>query len=650
VRPLIITLLLLALTVRAADWQPLFDGKSLAGWTPTKFGGAGEIEVKDGVIVLNQGILTGVNYTNPVPTVDYEVELEARRVLGIDFFCGLTFPVRDSHATLIVGGWGGAVVGISSLNNQNASENETTQYRNFKQDQWYRIRLAVTATNLSAWIDDEKLIDANIKGVEVGVRAGEIELSKPFGLATWSTSAEYRNLRLRPLGATPIKAPKPAGSVSTNAIKLPDSLVGDLRRIIAAATNSGVGFLRLAELCDTFGSRPSGSTNLAGAAAWVLEKLKLDGLENVRGEPVKVRRWHRGEEVAELISPRAERLPVLGLGGTVATPPEGITAPVLVVTSFADLTNRAAEAKGRIVVFNAPFNGYNESVRYRWSGAVEAAKAGAVASIIRSVTPMSLRTPHTGMMTYENAPTKIPHAALAPEDTERLARMQARGVTPVLRLKLSASYGEEVTDHNLVAEWRGREKPDEIVVVGGHFDSWDVGQGALDDGGGCVAAWEALRLLRELNLRPRRTVRLVLWTNEEFGLGGAKAYREAHRDELAKHIAGIESDNGTFEPAGFGFTGSERAGEVIRGILGVLDEAFLAGKFTLGGADADLTPLIEEGVPALGLRLKPNNYFWFHHSDADTVDKVDPRALRKCTAMLAVMAYALAELPEPLPR
>lgn len=646
--------LLLCLTALAADWQPMFDGKTLAGWEITRFGGHGEIEVNGGALVLNQGILTGITYTNPVPTVDYEVELEARRVLGIDFFCGLTFPVKDSHATLVVGGWGGAVVGISSLDGMNASENETTVYRNFERGRWYRIRLAVAATNLSVWIDDERLINVDTTGKDISLRAGEIELSKPLGIATWSTTAELRNLRWRKLEAgqpaTRQEAAATAPPTPTSAVPVDDILRARLGTLIGAATNSTVAFVRLAELCDRFGARPSGSTNLVGAVDWILARMREDGFDNVRGEPVTVRPWRRGEESAELLTPTAGRLPILGLGGSVATPPEGLAAPVLVVTNFIELTNRAAEARGRIVVFNAPFTRYNETVRYRWSGAAEAAKAGAVASLIRSATPFSLRTPHTGMMRYADGTPRIPHAALAPEDADRLARWQARGVTPQLRLKLSGRMGDAMTDHNVVAELRGRELPDEIIVVGGHLDSWDVGQGALDDAGGCLAAWEAVRLMKTLGLRPRRTVRVVLWTNEEAGLGGAKAYRDAHRDELARHVAALESDNGTFAPAGFGFTGSERGGAVIRGVLAVLGEALDAGQFTLGGGDADLTPLLAEGVPCLGLRLKPNDYFWFHHTEADTVDKLAPADLGRCTAMLAAMAYVLAERDEPLPR
>jgi carboxypeptidase Q len=432
--------------------------------------------------------------------------------------------------------------------------------------------------------------------------------------------------------------------------QLPDELIRSLDRLVSAATNSAVGYRRLAQLCDTFGPRLSGSTNLEAAIDWTLDQLRQDGFENVRGEPVRVPHWVRGAESAAIRHPRTEPLPVLGLGGTIATPPEGITAPVLVVSSYAELAERREEARGRIVVFNAPFTDYGSTVRFRWSGAIEAAKAGAVASLIRSVTPYSLRTPHTGVMTYQDGVPKIPHAALAPEDTERLARWQQAGITPVVHLALGAQTHPDARSRNVVAELRGREVPDEIVVIGGHFDSWDVGQGAQDDGGGCVAAWEAVRLMRELGMRPRRTVRVVLWTNEENGGAGAKAYRDAHRDELGRHVAALESDSGTFTPAGFGFTGSEKAWPWMRAVAAYLGGRLDAGELKPGAGEADLMPLMAEGVPCLGLRLQPNRYFWFHHSDADTVDKVAPADLQRCTAALAVMAFALAERETPLPR
>jgi len=627
----------------SAEWQPLFDGKSLAGWVVTPFAGAGEITARDGVLVLNQGILTGIHRTNPPARVDYEVSLEARRVLGNDFFCGLTFPVLDSHATLIVGGWGGAVVGISSLDDQDASQNETTQYRSFQKDRWYTLRLAVTATHLSVWIDDDRVIHTATVGKKVSLRSGDIELSAPFGLATWSTAAEYRNIRWRPLN----DEPKPEAST---AFVLPDrfSLAAD--RIVAQATNSHRAWERLAELCDRFGPRYSGSTNLEVAIDWILGQMRADGLESVRGEPVAVTHWVRGQESLELVEPGTEKLPMLGLGGSVGTPPEGITSQVLVVTNFQELTARAEEARGRIVVFNAPFNGYGDTVRYRWAGASAAAQVGARASLVRAVGDFGLRTPHTGAMKYEDSIPKIPHASLSAEDAGRLLRWQQRGVTPVVRLNMEAKSLPPATSRNVISEIRGTSSPHEIIVIGGHVDSWDVGRGALDDGGGCLAAWEALRILRDLGLRPRRTIRCVLWTDEENGVIGGKEYRNAHRAELGNHVIAVESDNGAFDPTGFGFTGSDRAMAILRSIGGLTGPRLGAGKIVAGGADADTAPLLEEGVPVAALRVKGERYFWYHHTEADTPDKVDPDSLNRCAAALAILAYTVADLDETLPR
>ena len=645
-RTLLLLSLIAWLPLRAADWQSLFDGQSLAGWRIAEFAGHGDVEVAGGVVVLNQGTLTGINYTNPTPTVDYEVEWEARRTQGLDFFSGLTFPVKDTFATLICGGWGGAVVGISSINGNDASRNETTSYHRFKKDQWYRFRLAVTATNLGAWIDGERVVNADITGKTITLRSGEIELSKPFGFATWSTTAELRGIRLRKLEA----APKAGAAAEASAYRLPDTIVTAAGRLITAATNSDFAYRRLAELCDTFGPRFTGSTNLEAAIDWILAQMRADGFDTVRGEPVMVPRWVRGSESVELLKPRREPLPMLGLGGSIGTPWGGITAPVFVVHSVSELTNHAREAAGKIVVFDVPYTDYGETVAIRVNGAVHAAKVGAKASLIRSITPFALRTPHTGVMAYETNVTKIPHAALAPEDTARFARWQERGITPVVRLKMSAKTLKDVPSRNVVAELRGREKPDEVIVIGGHVDSWDVGQGAQDDGGGCLAAWEAVRLMKQLGLRPRRTVRVVLWTNEETGGAGAKAYHKAHLAEMPKHVAALETDIGTFAPEGFGFTGSTKANEIIRAIGGLLGQRLQAGKIVLGAGAADVAPLLQEGVPSLGMRVDRTRYFWYHHTAADTVDKVDPYDLGRCTATLAVMVYALAELEEPLPR
>jgi len=420
-------------------------------------------------------------------------------------------------------------------------------------------------------------------------------------------------------------------------------------RFLARATHSSLAYPRLAELCDRFGARFSGTTNLEGAIDWALETLKEDGFEAVRGEPVMVPRWVRGEESLEQVSPRAVSMPVLGLGGTIPTAPEGLTAEVLVVTNFAELEARAADAAGRIVVFFPPFTAYNEIVRYRTRGAIEAARLGAAASLVRSATPFSLQTPHTGAMSYEDGVRRIPHAAITVEEGARLLRLQERGIRATARLKLGAQVLDDFQSRNVVAEWRGREKPDEVVVVGGHFDSWDVGQGALDDGGGCMAAWEAIRLLREVGYRPRRTFRLVLWTNEENGLRGAKGYVDAHRKELGKHVVAIESDWGIGPIMGFKFTGSTRAQSQLAEIMPWM-KPLGPMELRTGAGGSDLAPLLNEGVPVMDLWTDRRDYFWFHHTTADTVDKVDPVELNRCVAALGIMLYGLGEMPQPLAR
>lgn len=420
-------------------------------------------------------------------------------------------------------------------------------------------------------------------------------------------------------------------------------------RIIARALRDSAAWQRIAVLTETFGPRFSGTENLERAIDWVIAEMRRDGLANVRGEPVQVPRWVRGTESLELVQPRRRPLPMLGLGGSVGTPPEGIEAEVMVVTSFDDLRQRAAEARGKIVLFNVPFTTYGETVRYRSTGAIEAARAGAVASLVRTIAPYSMRTPHTGGMSYDSTVRRIPHAAVTLEDADMIARMVKRGERVVVRLSMSAETLPDVTSRNVIGELLGREHPDEIVVIGGHIDSWDVGRGAMDDAGGVVAAWEALRVLNALGLRPRRTIRVVGWTNEENGLRGGNGYRDAHQAALARHVLAIESDAGVFKPSGFGFTGSDSAFAIVREI-GRLLEPIGAGTITRGGGGADIGPIMARGVPGMGLVVDGTRYFWYHHSDADTVDKLDPHEVALCVATMAVMAYVVAELPEPLPR
>ena len=431
--------------------------------------------------------------------------------------------------------------------------------------------------------------------------------------------------------------------------RVPADYQPEAQRLMHAATNSLFGFTRLATMCDTFGPRFTGSKNLESAIDWCLAEMKNDGFQNVRGEEVIVPRWVRGNESVELLSPRRRKLPMLGLGGSVGTPPGGITADVLVVTGFNDLKNRVAEAKGRIVLFNVPFTEYRETVIVRTQGAVHAARAGALASLIRSVGPFSMQTPHTGGMSYADGVKKIPHAAPSLEDANMLSRMAARGEPIRVRLKMEARTLPDGISRNVIAEIPGREKPEEIVIVSGHIDSWDVGQGAMDDGGGCLAAWEAARLMFQLGLRPKRTVRVVLWTNEENGIRGAMSYAKRHEAALAKHTLAIESDSGVFQPSGFGFLGSGRGMEIIRGVGRLLDPIG-SGNIAKGCRGADVLKLVRGGVPVMHLEVDREKYFWFHHTDADTIDKLNPAEFNRCVAAMAVMAYVIADLPETLPR
>lgn len=420
-------------------------------------------------------------------------------------------------------------------------------------------------------------------------------------------------------------------------------------QLIDAAIADTVGWERLAYIVDTFGPRFSGTENLERSIDWIIEEMRRDGFDVVRGDTVMVPRWVRGEERLTFHGPHERDLALLGLGGTISTPSEGIRAQALVVSSFDELQERADEAAGKVVVFNAPFTTYGETVQYRVRGASEAAKVGAAAALVRSVTPVPRYLPHTGMMRYEEGVAQIPTAAITVEDAKWLHRMQNRGQAFELDLFLGGETLPDVPSRNIIMEIRGSELPDEIVVMGGHIDSWDVGQGAMDDAGGSVAAWQAALLMKELGLQPRRTVRVVFWTNEENGLRGAHDYRDRYFDQLDDHVLAIESDAGVFKPIGFGFTGSDEAFEVITEIGGLLDR-IEAGRITRGGGGADIYPIMAEGVPGMGLVVDGTEYFWYHHTEADTLDKLDIDEFNLCVATMAVMAYVVADMEERLPR
>ena len=443
---------------------------------------------------------------------------------------------------------------------------------------------------------------------------------------------------------TPTPTPRP--------LPQPNISIEDYRaaagRIIGAALTNKNAYNRLGYLADHIGPRLSGSQNLERAIAWAVSEMKKDGLDNVRAEKVMVPHWVRGDESLEIVSPVSTKLAMLGLGNSVGTPGEGITGEVVVVRNFDELEALGERVRGKIVVYNAPFTSYGATVSYRGSGASRAARYGAIAALVRSITPVSLQTPHTGAMIYDPNQPKIPTAAITIEGAEMFQRIQERGERVTVRLKMDARFLPDAESANVIGEIKGSEKPDEIVLISGHFDSWDVGQGANDDGGGCIIAWEAARLIKELGLKPRRTIRVVLYTNEENGGRGGVSYRDAHRSELAKHIFAIESDSGIARPEGFGLAASAppQARANLREILKLLS-GFRADRVAENGGGSDISPIMSEGVIGASLDVDGSRYFDIHHTAADTFDKIDSQELALCVATMAVVAYTVADLPQP---
>jgi carboxypeptidase Q len=449
-------------------------------------------------------------------------------------------------------------------------------------------------------------------------------------------------------GATLAGHQQPHAQGSSSANRWLDQYRDPAARLIGEAVSDTFAWRRLALLTDSIGHRLSGSPQLERAVQWAVDEMKRDGLENVHTEPVMVPKWVRGTESAEILEPARQPIVMLGLGGSIATPVDGVQGEVLVVHDFEELEAQSARARGRVVLFNVKFTNYEDTVRFRTGGPSRASRVGAVAMLIRSVGPDGLRLPHTGVLQYANDTPRIPAASIASEDADRLQRMVDRGGRVVVRLKMEAHFEADALSANVVGELRGREKPDEIVVLGGHLDSWDVGAGASDDGAGCIVTWEALRIMKKLNMRPRRTIRLVLFTNEENGGRGGQAYREQHRAELNKHVMMLESDIGVFRLTGFGYTGSSTGRQTVRAITTLLQGIGTLDVMPTGGG-ADVGPAAQEGrIPSMSLESDDSRYFNYHHTAADTVDKIDPIEMAKCAAAITVMAYVIADLPERL--
>ena len=427
-------------------------------------------------------------------------------------------------------------------------------------------------------------------------------------------------------------------------------------RLVGGALTDGVAYARVAELSDDIGPRLSGSPAAEAAVKWALQRFREDGLE-VRAEPVKVPHWVRGDERAEVLPARGRTghpLAVTALGGSPATPAGGVTADVVEVRSIAELQALGEKARGKMIFFNHSMStsggktGYGEASPLRNHGPAEAAKLGAAGALVRSLATASLRDPHTGATTFDAGAPKVPAAAVAVEDAELLHRLLQRGPVQV-RLGLGCRTLPDADSANVVADVRGREKPEEVVLLGAHLDSWDLGQGAIDDAAGVAIVMEATRLIAQLPQRPRRTVRAVLFMNEENGLAGGKAYAQAPAAEADRHVAALESDAGAGRPISVGLRAGEGAQALLAPWLQPL-EALGAVEFGGESGGADISPLAAYRVPFVGVQQDVSRYFDYHHSAADTLDKVRPGDLAQTAAAVAWVAYALAEMPESLPR
>lgn len=424
------------------------------------------------------------------------------------------------------------------------------------------------------------------------------------------------------------------------------------QRVFALALTSNASFKTLRELTEGIGHRLSGSPQAAKAVEWSKKKMEEFGFANVRLEPVLVPRWVRGPVEEGVIIPTRQKnlipVRVTALGGSVGTEREGITAEVVEVKSFEELKVLGARVKGKIVFFNRPmdrgylqtFEAYGRSVNQRGRGAVEAARYGAVAALVRSMTTRLDDFPHTGAMSYVDSVARIPAAAISTNDAEKLSTLLKNEDNLRVRLTLSCETLPDVESANVVGEIVGSEHPGEVIVVGGHLDSWDKGQGAHDDGAGCVHALEALRLIKALGLTPKRTIRAVMFMNEENGLRGGIAYAAKDRPN-ERHIAAIESDAGGLMPRGFGFGDSLTLKK-----LQPFAPAFRfigADRFTLGGGGADISELMRKRVPGIGLNVDSHRYFDYHHSDNDTIENVNERELALGSACMAILAFIIAQ-------
>src|SRR5580700_5957274 len=470
-------------------------------------------------------------------------------------------------------------------------------------------------------------------------------------------------------GQTPAQTPSPASRMAVpqpspaDEHNFPPLLLQQLSAIKATALNDDYAYRQVAHLTENIGPRPSGSPQAHAAAEYVASELRQLGLE-VRLQPVTVPHWVRGAETAALVEypgmvPGAtQKIVLTALGGSSSTPGEGLTADVLTVNTFEELQALGRDkVAGKIVLFNELFDkqkaaaglgfaAYGDAVRYRGAGPKAAAELGAVAALVRSVASADYRLPHTGF----SFPAGIPAGAVTAEDADLIVHLASQGKVR-MRLTLTPQKLPDETGYNVIADLKGSDHPEQIVIVSGHLDSWDLGTGAIDDGAGVVMAMQTAEVLQRLHLRPARTLRVIAWMDEETGGAGSKAYTAQYANDFPHYIAAIESDSGAAHPLGFEVKAATAALDQLRPVQGVLQSiGATVLEPTTFPPGADIEAMSEAGVPAFGVMQDGRTYFNYHHTAADTLDKVVPLELRENAAAMAVMAYALTNMKDPLPR
>src|SRR5437660_9817413 len=467
--------------------------------------------------------------------------------------------------------------------------------------------------------------------------------------------------------AQPEASLTPSASPSATPIVFAEQTLADLKQLQQAALTSDYAFKQVAHLANNVGPRLTGSAQAAKAVEYVAGEMKAVGCD-VQLEKVMVPHWVRGVETAELTqfpgqaAGTTQKIVLCALGGSVATPPEGINADTVCVRDFEELKSLPREkVNGKIVLFNHSFDkqmaaqghggdAYGQAVVYRSDGPVAAAKRGAVACMVRSVGGADYRIPHTGQTTSEEGVSKIPAAAVTAEDADLIAYLAAQGETR-MHLVLTPQTLPDIESANVIADIKGSEHPEQVVIVSGHLDSWDLGTGAIDDGAGVSVAMEAAHFVRQLHLKPKRTIRVIAWINEENGSRGWKQYAKDQASEMPNHAAAIESDLGAGHPMGFVVKINPSAAPLLRPMLEVLrSTGCTALRQTDYSPGSDISPLVKAGVPGFAPMQDSRTYFNYHHTAADTLDKIVPRELQENAAATAVLAYTLANLPQPLPR